>query len=103
MAESCYYRVATAIRMINPSLSSRTFYDWLNRIEQVTDYRFLRKERVFTGKAINQVLLTKKDIERLTRLYHYRVDLEEDLTLSIYRVFSPEKYSEITKLDHLIL
>lgn len=52
MAESCYYRVATAIRMINPSLSSRTFYDWLNRIEQVTDYRFLRKERVLQEKLL---------------------------------------------------
>ncbi|MGM0207222.1 hypothetical protein IGI96_001733 [Enterococcus sp. DIV0421] len=103
MSEIQYYRVATAIQMISPSLSSRTFYDWLNRIEQVTDYRFLRRERVFSGKVINQVLLTKTDVERLTRLYHYRVNLEEDLTLSIYRVFSPEKYSEIKSLDHLIL
>ena len=52
MAESCYYRVATAIRMINPSLSSRTFYDWLNRIEQVTDYRFCAKNVFLQEKLL---------------------------------------------------
>ena len=89
--------------MIDPDFSVRTFYGWLRRIEEVTSYRFLRKEGLMGTNIVKRTLLTEADLALLRQLYHYRVEKEENLKLAIYHVFSPDKYEEIVSLNNFVL
>ncbi|MDN3169369.1 hypothetical protein [Enterococcus faecalis] len=103
MERKKYYSVKTALNIIDPDFSIRTFYGWIRRIEEKTSYRFLRKEGLIGDNIVKRTLLTDDDLALLEQLYHYRVEEEENLTLAIYRVFWPAKYEEIIALNDFIL
>ncbi|MDR2833366.1 MAG: hypothetical protein LBV67_06605 [Streptococcaceae bacterium] len=92
-----YYTVSQALVVFNRSITKRTLYEWLKKIETYTNWQFdkkINKDNLsfVGGRARKVMFLNEVDIQMLQKLYDEVRVKNVDLTKAIYELFlSPDE------------